>query len=38
VAAAQTCTGGKVWNGSACACPSTTQWDGATCVRRKINL
>lgn len=27
------CTGGQVWNGSACACPTGTTWNGSSCVR-----
>lgn len=26
------CTGGRVWNGTACVCPAGTTWDGANCI------
>jgi hypothetical protein len=26
------CTGGRVWNGSACVCPVGSTWDGTQCV------
>ena len=28
----QKCTGGKVWDGTACSCPSATAWNGSSCV------
>ena len=28
----QKCTGGKVWDGTACSCPSNTAWNGSSCV------
>lgn len=27
-----TCTGGQVWNGSACVCPAGSAWSGTVCV------
>lgn len=27
------CTGGQVWNGSACVCPGGTVWNGSQCVQ-----
>ena len=27
-----TCSGGQVWNGSACACPSGQSWTGSACI------
>ena len=27
-----TCTGGQVWNGTACACPAGQNWNGSSCV------
>lgn len=30
--ATQTCTGGKVFDGTSCKCPAATSWDGSECV------
>ncbi|NOT78564.1 MAG: hypothetical protein HOP07_06125 [Bacteriovoracaceae bacterium] len=32
VVATGCCTGGKIWDGSACVCPSLTTWDGSSCA------
>ena len=29
------CSGGQVWDGSACVCPSGQSWDGSSCVAPK---
>ena len=34
---APTCTGGLIWNGSACVCPGSRTWNGVTCVLDDIN-
>ena len=32
---APSCSGGQVWDGSACVCPSGQSWDGSNCVAPK---